>query len=542
MKNCFLKIYSIKNSVYFLGLIILLIWLVFFIWRTGINLTFNLSDIPFHLATSAGFARAGGIVTWDFWESLPLGRAHNYPPLFHIFFANFLRFGLSPVNTAKLMMEFTIVGGFLAYIWGISKLFNIKIAFWSVFFTFSSLYFIRLSATVMPATLTLFLLPALFYALRQKKWISYAIILIFMFYLHLFLPYVILFGLLIYIILCERELFRSWLTVTAIAFLCYSPWFIHVLFGGFEYIKYFDNSYSIQESIKSLNINIAIYLLLAISWIFFIKKKKQRTEPEKFIWIMIFIFLLMSFLSLNRIFNGNLLLLSSVPAAMAVIELRKNNTFKVAVLLLALVCGYNTFYVEIKSGMPRASIKKSAFLSEIYTGNMSYFSQSDYGDINTIIGKETRAGDSVIAMVPLYQDSETNKFSQMSIANYWAVPNQLSTLNLRQPEIYHRPPLAVAGAKVLITSTMLSDIDANLLRQYGYDESDEALSRIHNNFAPLTYSQSTSGETIYFYLNKSSETIKESISKARVSLLLADIIMIFLFLILLRDLKKPAKT
>lgn len=188
-------------------IVILLAILAFVIWREGSGLALSTADLSYHMAAASGYARAGGIATWDFWESLPLGRPQNYPPLFHLILATLLKFGITNVVAAKIIGEICLIGGFIVFNYGLSKLFNIRVAFWSTFFLVLSLEFVKISDTIMPASIVVFLVPLLFYSFQKEKWITYITVLIFMFYLHLFLPLIILFSLAIYILIFERLMF-----------------------------------------------------------------------------------------------------------------------------------------------------------------------------------------------------------------------------------------------------------------------------------------------------------------------------------------------
>lgn len=527
-----------QTKIYLCAIVVLLAWLFYLVWKIGVDLTYNIADLPYHLAVSNGFAKAGGIVTWDFWESSPLGRAHNYPPLFHLIFANFLKTGLSPITTAKLMMEFTLVGGLAVYCWGVTKLFNLKFAFISTFLVATSFLFVRNAVTFMPATFTLFLAPVLFYALLKKRWISYIALLILMLYLHLFMPLLILFGIFLYLIIFDREFFWQWAKATAIALIAYSPWLLHVLLGGFDYIKYFDASYSTMEWIRWPTINIFIYFLGAIGLFFLFKKLDKQDKPAKLFLIMFFVFLGVALLSSNRIANGNLLLVASLFAA-SVINCSKQSSLlvKVFYIFILVSCAINTLYITMNGKHPVINLSKSSIVATVHPDTQTIFAQDDYNRIGRIIRENTTKNDTIISMVSLYGVEEYDRYAQVSIANYWAVNSDLVTMNMRQPELFHRPLLDPSKTKIFMTPVPVTDIDSNMLNYYNMLSDPKTLSYLQNNFTLLSSTQSPAQQRVYFYLNNDSNAVKGTIPRPKVPLWVADVCVIALISVVLLGLK-----
>jgi hypothetical protein len=59
-------------------------------------------DSYYHLSVLQGFRDAGGPTLHAFWETAPEGRAHLYPPLFHLLYLPIHLLGLPLINLARL--------------------------------------------------------------------------------------------------------------------------------------------------------------------------------------------------------------------------------------------------------------------------------------------------------------------------------------------------------------------------------------------------------------------------------------------------------
>lgn len=282
-----------KESTYYqIALFALLAFVAYYVWQRATNLFFGFDDFSYHLAVAQGFVRAKGIVTWDFWESLPVGRPHNYPPLFHLFLAGLLKLNFSTVTIAKLAIESVVVGDLLIFFFGLKKLFNIKIAFWAVFFSVLSVDFVRMSATVLPSTIIIFCIPLLFCFLKKKKWLGYIALLVLLFYTHLFVPYIILFSFVIYFLIFDRKMIWQFILASAISFVFYLPWFLHVIFSGFSYIKYFDSNFTPTDNrYIILGINILVFLLV-VTYLVSLKKLDRKFSKESTLFLILILVLL----------------------------------------------------------------------------------------------------------------------------------------------------------------------------------------------------------------------------------------------------------
>lgn len=536
------KLDRIKKNPYLILLILILIWLACYIWKTGVYIPFGLSDLSYHLATAQGFSRAGGIVVWDFWESLPLGRPHNYPPLFHTIFASFLKLGLSPANTMKLMIETVMVGGFSVYTWGITKLFSIKIAFWSVLLLAFSFHFVSMSSLVIPSTLVLFLSPALFYTFIKQKWLSYSIILTLIFYTHLFMPYLLILGIALYSIIFNRKLFWPGLKATLVSFIFYLPWFIHILLDGWEYIKYFDASYSIGQYRSSIQLNLLIIILALTALTLMVKSGKKKLDSSAmFFLILSVIFLGMSYFSTDRFLNGHFLVCLSPLAALAIVHLWQNSLWRYPLLIVILFHAWQTTYLTNENGELNLKMESSTlanFIGREYKVTATF--EENYISMIDLLESRSSKGESIVSAISVADNatlsSPRNRNYQTALANFWGSNIGLSTLNLRQPEINYRTLPDISYARYIILDSPVTNLSDDYFSNFGYSNSAKIIENIKKNFSVMAYYHGKKGGLVYFYRNDGAGVIKENIPSKKFPLWLADTIFLILVSVLIMSL------
>lgn len=517
---------------FLIGLI--LFFLCYFIWKIGFGIPSSHTDLSYHLATAQGFLRAGGVTTWDFWESLPIGRPHNYPPLFHVVLASYLKIGISPVTAVKLMMEITIIGGLFVYAWGISRLFSIKVAFWGIVMLASSFHFVQLSATVMPATIVIFLSPALLYFAIKQKWIAYSALLTLMFYLHLFMPYFILLSLLVYLSLFRKKLFLTFLSFSTVAFVLYIPWFTHILFGGFEYIKYFDPSTASDLWKEHVIINITVIIFAVAGLILLFKKRKDLQSEYFFFLIASLIILCPSFLIASRLIDSHFLVFISVFFGLFFSVFFQNKWKYLAVFIFLFYFWYtpilklfHEFGFYLQAGTANNFIRLSG------DSDKNYDPPANFSTLFSAIKIKAKAGDTITTLLTSLDGKPIEKNYRLTISNIFASFTNLSTLNLRQPEIYHRALPDITKTKYLLTNTSINELNADYFANLGYKDTQNIAVFVKDNFQPISYASSEDQVTIYCYINKSSDAIKEAVPNFKFPLLLGDgILLIFIGIIL----------
>ena len=490
----------LSKHIYHFLIGLMLLFLVYFIWKIGFGIPSSFTDLSFHLATAQGFSRAGGIVTWDFWESLPFGRPHNYPPLFHLVLASFLKTGLTPTIAIKLMMELTVVGGMAIYAWGLNKLFNIKVAFYAIVLLIFSSHFIELSATVMPATIVTFLVPALLYFALNKKWLSYLLLLVIMFYLHLFMPYFVLISMLIYVIFFERKIIKPFLIVSLISFILYLPWLIHIILGGWEYIKYFDVNTGPDIWNKYVLINFIAVILTIFGAIILVIKRKQLSKRYFFFFILALVILSPSFIIAGRLLDSHFLVFAVVLSTIVIAEIWQNHLKVFLILLFFMYCWFTPTLIvgdinKITLSPSIINYKNIKYLRVFNDPNQNY------SPIINSISKKSQKGDTITTLATTFENSSVDRHYQLSISNIFASYTNLATLNLRQPEIYHRPLPDVTKTKFLLASLPLDKLDSTFFSNFGYTNPEVVAEFVKNNFQPISDVSPDFNTTLYCLYN-----------------------------------------
>lgn len=180
----------------------------------------------------------------SFWEFAPVGRPHLYPPLFHILMLAVYKIIPSKPFLARFF-DFIIFPASLVIIWiTIKNVFNRRLAFFAVL-TASSVYTLYLSIiTTIPATLSILCGLLSFFCIEKQRIIAGTVLLIFAFYLHAFMPWIMALAFIIYALLC-REKLKRYLLAVAIAILAALPLLIHsyVNRSYFHFIRVGENNF-----------------------------------------------------------------------------------------------------------------------------------------------------------------------------------------------------------------------------------------------------------------------------------------------------------
>lgn len=250
-------------------------------------------DCYYHLAVMRGFEQAGGWVGTAFWEYVPAGRPHLYPPLFHFLEMLLARCGIGPILVARLF-QFLVYPFFLAVMaWFLKSRYNSRIAFWATFLFFSSASLQSAVLIYIPSTLA-FLMGFMAYGfLEQRRPWSAALMLALVFYMHALIG-VFFLGAFFFYGFWRRPLRRDALVVAGAAALAASPWLWHIA----RYASYLSLARVVEFYDAQINIP-ACLLALAGFWVCW-----RRRERYAF-FISLFIFLLpMFFVLRGRFFSG----------------------------------------------------------------------------------------------------------------------------------------------------------------------------------------------------------------------------------------------
>jgi hypothetical protein len=172
-------------------------------------------DIYYHLSVMKGFAAAGGYVTHAFWEYAPFGRPHLYPPLFHLFLLMLYKLGLSVINVAR-SANFLMPIIMLSSIWFVARrLLNKRIAFFALLIASSVYSFYLATITTIPAMLAMISGLFGYYFVERHRPVAASACMVFCFYLHLVMPWVMGAALLLYGMLERQKRKECFIAVAA---------------------------------------------------------------------------------------------------------------------------------------------------------------------------------------------------------------------------------------------------------------------------------------------------------------------------------------
>ena len=158
-------------------------------------------DIYYHLQVAWGFIQAGGYSNWDFWEYVPFGRPHIYPPLFHILLALFIKLGISVIFIAKFFESAAPVV-FLLIIWQfIRKNYGEQLGFFVVVAFSSSFIFSISLANHIPSSLALIFGFLSWGEFLKKRVLRAAILMALCFYTHLSVPWFFILSYIFYAVM-----------------------------------------------------------------------------------------------------------------------------------------------------------------------------------------------------------------------------------------------------------------------------------------------------------------------------------------------------
>ncbi|MDY6794530.1 MAG: glycosyltransferase [Actinomycetota bacterium] len=270
-------------------------------------------DIPYHMAVTEGFQEAGGVTTWDFWDSAPAGRPHIYPPLLHVVMSLLLDVGLSleVVATLICMIMFPLI--LLSLWWSMRKLFGTRAAFYSLILMAIPYAFFWQSGVTVAASLVMMLTPLIFLTLEEDRKVAALILLALCIYSHLVMGHLVALALFIYL-LHRRDSWRKVLAVLVGAYLFYLPWGIVVLSNL--------SSFSVSEPAAGggVVLHIFLWMLAAAGFILCYFRKKQYYLLPSYLLSMVPIVFFYS----SRFWEGHAFLPVAMLGAVALDRLQES--------------------------------------------------------------------------------------------------------------------------------------------------------------------------------------------------------------------------
>lgn len=514
-----------RFGLFAIGFTLLFLAAGVFLWtESDALLPYHYEDAAYHLATAEGFVRAGGPVTWRFWESLPLGRPNNYPPLFHLIIALFLEAGIAPMLAGKLAFLTGILGGGAAFAWALTKLFGAKVAFLSTLLLFLVWDFFFVSMLTVPATLVVFLAPAAFYALVREKWVALAGLLAVMFYTHMLLPYAVILALFVWCVLCNRGGLKRFLLAAGAGLVLFLPWFWPFVTKGISFIKYWYPSLTPHASSADINVIVLVFLtvgILALPW----KRWREFGERDKYFLFFVILWLLLlpvSAFASARGLNGHALAASAPLVAAGFLLLsEKGKTLRYLSWAMGVLLAFGVFYVNVAFPILKAPLFLSAgvitkistparFLSDVRTGEPKAEWEREAAvasgmddNVAGMIDKNSGAGESIAALFGRFHGRGIAPEYQNYPAFYFGGMSWRPVINAGRPEILFYPPQPFDRARVLLTDAPLDEwagLDSYIL--------SSMLTSVQEKFS-LVGQTSSGRNAIYVYRSQSDEALRE---------------------------------
>jgi hypothetical protein len=351
-------------------------------------------DIYYHILAAWGFIQAGGYAGWDFWQYAPVGRAHIYPPLFHIVLAFLMKCGVSVVILAKMFETFTPVLFLLTLWYFIRRNYNAKLAFFGVIVFGSSLSFYLSLINHIPATLAAILGLLAVDRFFRKSLISSIILLTLCFYTHIGIPWFFGLGLLFYGLM-DKEKRRASLLLLFWSVILSLP----ILFKEFTGLKHISIlGFNLQEK-NTCQFKITEYALAAFG-LFLVFKKGGGYKFFFALFLSSFIFLLYPY----RFFSAEGYLAIMLLGSLTLTEFFNFITDRIKwpgyVVLLMLVF-FEIFSLTLardKAGggavvSYRFKAFDSAFAGMLFAKGDSMWSAKEYTQAAEIIKKNSNTGD-----------------------------------------------------------------------------------------------------------------------------------------------------
>lgn len=281
-------------------------------------------DDYYHLSVMQGFVQAGGWVGEAFWEYAPVGRAHLYPPFWHLLECGLGFAGLSLIAIARIS-NIIIYPFFLAVGWFIvRKRTTAVLAFWTLFFLISSESLYVAVINNIPFSLAFCFGLLAFYACVRKRLAAASVCLAASFYTHALVPWLFFAGFLIWGVLEKGERRGIWKTCL-FSLLLSLPFLIHEFrfFSFVRLVKPLDYYYFSLDP-----------LLLFLSFVG-IGVSVRKTGLFRFFLLLTVVFCLLAVTHRSRFLSGHGVFFFAFFAAAAVAELGKTWRPKFALIALA---------------------------------------------------------------------------------------------------------------------------------------------------------------------------------------------------------------
>lgn len=538
--NCW-QIKYLSKKIILLFFILFFCLFAFLIWQKNNLLFTTIGDISFHLATANGFNRAGGPVTWNYWEALPQGRANNYPPIFHIILATLLKTSLTMSAVVQIITFISIVIGLAIFITGVNKLFGWKVAIFGIIPIMFSMRFLNLSSMVQPATIATCLSPWLLIFIKQKKWVNLWAILVFLFYLHMVIPFALVVGILFMAKNYYFKNIKQILICILAALSFYFPWLVHIIKNA-SYIKYINNlTQNSDIALKIWSFDCVVIIVLVVGFVLLRAKKININSDYYYFIFLSIIFLPVSYFFPSRALNGHSFLMIAPIFGLIIANLAQYKLSSFVVLILVFCLEGNLYFKLSNTGSLGFSFEPSSIrvLGKNLQANNVYTSTSER-QIEEGIIKNSNEKEGIAVLVHNFRNYPADKNDQIHIANYFSAPANRPVLNMRQPELSQRSDPDFNNARILLTSIKFDNFnDFGLM--YPRFNQDSEIYKFKNTFTLIDRVQFSATSNLFIYKNTASQVEKEKPAKPIIPMRYAQILVLLLIILILTPVDKILK-
>lgn len=265
-------------------------------------------DIYYHLLTALGFREAGGVSFIDFWNYAPSGRPNLYPPFFSLVLSFFINTGVNSIVIARIIC-ILIYFLFLSTLWAVIRdRFGERVAFFTLLSSMLPYAFFLSLLNQLPAAISLILFLLIFYFIENKRIMTATLILGFLFYVHLTMPWITMATLLFYGLFNKKRL-KDILSVASFGLLLGLPWVINLVINR----RYFDLSRVAESPLFEFY---PLFILLGIAGIF-LAWRERRTKNHTFLFASLAAISVLVIRYPYRVFGGEGLLILAIFSGIA---------------------------------------------------------------------------------------------------------------------------------------------------------------------------------------------------------------------------------
>jgi len=470
-------------------------------------------DYAYHLLVAQNYSHAGGITTWDHWESAPVGRPQNYPPVWQFSMSWLIGLPLDP-SAMHTFFSLLAIGLGLSLAWlGIRLWHGSLTAFFFLILAASFGRYITLLGVITPSSLVLASFPLLAFLLKEKRWIGAGALLTIMLYTHMIIPWLVI-GTLGAWYLWKRD-WRDWrqfFGTIAAAIALYLPWGL-LVFQNRRYILYTDPNYLATPRIPDLYLSLSLLALSGLALaIFSIARLRNRPNlPSIAPWVILMVaqvpILYSNHPSRFGISGGAFMMM--IISAVGLRYLWQQPKFRLAVAAVLVFCAL--YSVELSTiGQNGQQIISSApsLLRQIasyensdlafYLQPMNVFTPENIR-LAEVIRNNTEKNDVIYNANDYFNLEIYPRFKHYMPAQFFGSIAGRPIANARNPEYYWQAELPLEKAKIVIADLRQTHIFTGEKKK----EDSELADKLASDFELIAQEDRT-----LVFKNKSDEVFK----------------------------------